>query len=231
MRFCIQILFVFLLAGCFEEEIPAPKKDVPVKSAEDKPEDKPNSDHEEESIIDPFDLKALLKKPIEDLPAGIPDYSSLIDPKSLAENFVSLESLEGTWYGALFSIFKSTPVKDRRVYLQFRSDKSFSYGCVDMSTMTYVRASLITGKYSIEDGNLQLQTQFYKDHMRNDTQEITAREETISSSRLYMFLLLCGNNSWQSSLELTIPIRSLDLSTMVLFDENFSNASVFLVRK
>lgn len=208
MKLCFSILALFFLTGC-----------PPVD--EQKPEEKPGSAHEEESI-DPFDLRGLLKKPIEDLPAGIlNDPSWSVIPMSLVQKFASSQSLEGTWYGANFDY--TYPVKEKRVYLQFRSDQSFSYGCVDLSREADARARLTTGKYSIEDGNLQLETEFNRIYRKDGVFE----EEGLKSFSLY-----CGGHSWKKSgLTITIPLRQIYLNTMIFFKESLSGAEVFLVRK
>ncbi len=225
MKLYFQILVLCFLTGCFEEENPPPKSDKLEEESPlpqpDKPEKSEEQVQDEKKPIDPFDLMALLQKPLEDFPAGIPDYGSSIVPKSLAGSFVLSESLEGTWYGAFLG--NSSPVKGSRVYLQFRSDQSFHYGCVYMSEKTDKIALLIEGQYSIEAGNLELKTDHYKKYTIKDV---------IDEQDLRFFTSRCGSRDWKrSELTITIPLRQLDLDTMVLFDEAFSNAEVFLVRK
>lgn len=203
MKLYFQILALCFLTGCFEEESPLPKSDEPEETKEQAQNDK--------KPIDPFGLDALFQQPLEALPSAMPKHGKDIISDNSIDNSVSSESLEGSWYGGLFSSLASQEVMNtRRVYLQFKNDKTFTYGCVIKGLSE--QAILITGKYWLKDNIL---------HVKTDPQ----KEGDDYNS--YM----CEGVFWRTGTDLEIPARHDISNTLTLFDRNFSTAKVFLVKK
>ena len=225
MKLFLKILLFLLLTGC-------PK--VPEKPKDPTKEDPKKTEAPQE---DPFDLSGLIEKPLESLPAGFLDSTHIVGVwrETPADIYVSPQSLEGVWYGGIRDHSSYSIDKSNRAYLQFRSDNSFSYGCINNSPLvtnhpTYGTVfrrikKLIDGKYSIINGHLFFQPAPLYDN------------ETLKS-----FFKECYSDSWQEAiLEQGIPVRQSNQNTLIFFDQvnkgqlfsDKSNASVavFLVRK
>ncbi len=260
MKLCFPILALFFLTGCPNPEIPPVSPEGTGKPEGSTAGDKPNSYHEAVPN-EQFGLKALLQKPIEDLPAGIPPVSPVgtekpderkaedkpncdheavvnvqfgsevipdvidestwsIDPDISFDDLVSLGSLRGIWYGKV----RQQNGNVQRIYVQFESDKSFSYGCAGLNSTSYAGASLLSGVYAVPaSGNLQLQAKFYIE----DTYT-----RTVTANLLSKFVTECGGYDWDLTEGIiTVLARQLDSNTVVLFNKDFSYARAFLVRK
>lgn len=160
MKLCFSILALCFLTGCppVDEQKPVEKPAAQKPAAQKADEQKP-----EEESIDPFGWDALLPLPLEALPSAMPKHGKDISADITAENEVSYQSLEGTWYGGFFSPLSGMEVRhNRRVYLQFTRDKKFSYGCLFKDGETEW-ATLVGGKYSIEENELYLHAEPQKE--------------------------------------------------------------------